>query len=297
MTGIFLIIGACFLWALDALIRYPLVGKGFSAVSLVFIEHTMLAVLSAYLFFSNISKLKQNKFKPIWYFFIIGGVGSALATVAFTRAFVFVNPSLVIILQKFQPVVAIVLARIVLKETMSKQFLGWALICLIGALMISFSDLQSVFNLSSNVIWQDNAVKGYLLIAVSIFGWGAATVFGKKLSLIGFNEKEIMSNRFVFGFLALLPLLPQMEFDKVLITDGIFKIAVMVMISGVLAMYLYYQGLKRVSARACALAELFFPFAAVVVNWIFLDATLNSLQIMGGLVLLLGSLIIQVKKY
>ena len=88
MTGIFLIIGACFLWALDALIRYPLVGKGFSAVSLVFIEHTMLAVLSAYLFFSNISKLKQNKFKPIWYFFIIGGVGSALATVAFTRAFV-----------------------------------------------------------------------------------------------------------------------------------------------------------------------------------------------------------------
>lgn len=297
MTGIFLIIGACFLWGLDALIRYPLVEKGFSAVSLVFIEHTMLAFLSGYLFFSNISKLKQNKFKPIWYFFVIGGVGSALATVAFTRAFVFVNPSLVIILQKFQPVVAIVLARVVLNETMSKQFFGWAMVCLVGALMISFSDLQSVFNLSSDVIWQDNAVKGYLLIAVSVFGWGAATVFGKKLTLSGFDEKEIMSNRFVFGFLALLPLLPQMEFDKVLISDGIFKIAVMVMISGVLAMYLYYQGLKRVTARACALAELFFPFAAVVVNWIFLDATLNGLQIMGGLVLLLGSSVIQVKKY
>jgi drug/metabolite transporter (DMT)-like permease len=297
VTGIFLIIGACFLWGLDALIRYPLVEKGFSAVSLVFIEHTMLAFLSGYLFFSNISKLKQNKFKPIWYFFVIGGVGSALATVAFTRAFVFVNPSLVIILQKFQPVVAIVLARVVLNETMSKQFFVWAMVCLVGALMISFSDLQSVFSLSSDVIWQDNAVKGYLLIAVSVFGWGAATVFGKKLSLSGFDEKEIMSNRFVFGFLALLPLLPQMEFDKVLISDGIFKIAVMVMISGVLAMYLYYQGLKRVTARACALAELFFPFAAVVVNWIFLDATLNGLQIMGGLVLLLGSSIIQVKKY
>lgn len=297
MTGIFLIIGACFLWGLDALIRYPLVEKGFSAVSLVFIEHTMLAFLSGYLFFSNISKLKQNKFKPIWYFFVIGGVGSALATVAFTRAFVFVNPSLVIILQKFQPVVAIVLARVVLNETMSKQFFGWAMVCLVGALMISFSDLQSVFNLNSDVIWQDNAVKGYLLIAVSVFGWGAATVFGKKLTLSGFDEKEIMSNRFVFGFLALLPLLPQMEFDKVLISDGIFKIAVMVMISGVLAMYLYYQGLKRVTARACALAELFFPFAAVVVNWIFLDATLNGLQIMGGLVLLLGSSVIQVKKY
>ena len=71
-----------------------------------------------------------------------------------------------------------------------RQFLGWALICLIGALMISFSDLQSVFNLSSNVIWQDNAVKGYLLIAVSIFGWGAATVFGKNYLLLALTRKR-----------------------------------------------------------------------------------------------------------
>lgn len=297
MSGIFLIIGACFLWALDALIRYPLVGQGFSAITLVFIEHSILAILSIYVFTLSLPKLKTHKFKPIWYFFVLGGIGSALATVAFTRAFSFINPSLVIVLQKFQPVVAIMLARVVLSEKISKAFFGWAIVCLIGALMISYSDLQNVLNLSTNKIFKDESFKGYLLVAISVFGWGAATVFGKKLSSIGFNEKEIMANRFVFGFFALLPLIGQMDFNKTLIGDGIFKIAVMVMISGVLAMYLYYQGLKRISARACSLTELFFPFAAVVVNWIFLDATLNPMQIMGGVVLLIGSSIIQIKNY
>jgi hypothetical protein len=48
---------------------------------------------------------------------VIGGVGSAIATVAFTESFQFLNPSLVILLQKMQPVVAITLAAIVLALT------------------------------------------------------------------------------------------------------------------------------------------------------------------------------------
>jgi drug/metabolite transporter (DMT)-like permease len=297
VSGIFLIIGACFLWALDALIRYPLVAKGFSAVTLVFIEHGILTVLSFYIFITGISKLRSNKFKPLFYFMILGGVGSALATVAFTRAFVFINPSLVIILQKFQPLVVIFLARFFLRENISKPFFAWSFICILGAILISFSDLQNVLNLSGSELWEDKSFQGYLLVAISVIGWGTATVLGKKLSLSGFNEKEIMANRFTFGFLALIPLYPYMVFDQPLINESIYKLIVMVLISGVLAMYLFYQGLKRVSARACALAELFFPFCAVIVNWIFLDATLTISQMTGGLILLVGSSVIQLKKY
>ena len=71
----------------------------------------------------------------------------------------------------------------------------------------------------------------------------------------------------------------------------------MVLVSGLLAMYLYYQGLRRIPARLCTLAEMFFPLMAVIVNWIFLGASLSIVQISGAIILVAGSLIIQIKQY
>jgi drug/metabolite transporter (DMT)-like permease len=48
--------------------------------------------------------------------------------------------------------------------------------------------------------------------------------------------------------------------------DTYGKVTLMVLVSGLLAMYIYYQGLRKISARACTLAEMFFPFMAVIVN-------------------------------
>jgi drug/metabolite transporter (DMT)-like permease len=62
-------------------------------------------------------------------------------------------------------------------------------------------------------------------------------------------------------------------------------------------MWLYYQGLKKISAKSTAIAEMFFPFFAVIVNWIFLEKQLTEIQLIGGGILILGSLVIQLKKY
>ena len=106
-----------------------------------------------------------------------------------------------------------------------------------------------------------------------------------------------MAGRFVMGFICLLPF--------VFLSESIFshnievygKVSLMVLVSGLLAMYLYYQGLRKLSARACSLTEMFFPFMAVLVNWLFLGASLSPVQLVGGGILLLGSLVIQLKRY
>jgi drug/metabolite transporter (DMT)-like permease len=79
--------------------------------------------------------------------------------------------------------------------------------------------------------------------------------------------------------------------------EDYLKILIMVIISGALAMWLYYQGLNRISAKTTAIAEMFFPFFAIIVNWIFLGKQLNDWQLLGGAILIIGSLIIQLKKY
>lgn len=293
MLGIFWIVLASFLWATDALIRYPLTGSGLSATTIVFYEHLFLTLIFLPFLFKHRERFFKTTISEIFYFLIIGGIGSAFSTIAFTKAFTLINPSLVILLQKFQPIVAILLARVVLGETLNNKFIFWAGICIVGAVLISYRDLMIAF---SGDLFSSTAFMGYGLVAFSVIGWGASTVFGKKLSE-NYTHQELMCGRFLTAFVCILPLLSSPEAKLNIDMLSIGKIALMVLLSGLLAMFFYYKGLKKISAKTCALAELFFPFAAVLINWIFLGQSLTELQLAGGALLLIGSSIVQINHY
>jgi drug/metabolite transporter (DMT)-like permease len=300
MAGTFLVILACLCWALDTLIRYPLVGRGIHPVNVVFYEHIVLVALFSIGLITSIKKIGELKISDFFCFLFIGGVGSAIATVAFTESFQYLNPSLVILLQKFQPIVVIILASVILKEQIQKPFLIWALVCLVGGLLVSSPDIQRFYDLVVNdfdKVTSDVAVKGYGLVGISILGWGGATVFGKRLTMNGFETKQIMAGRFLAGLIVLIPFV---KWNRSLILpqgEDYLRIIVMVIISGAMAMCLYYQGIKRLSAKTTAIAEMFFPFFAIILNWFFLGKQLTELQLFGGVILIMGSLIIQLKKY
>lgn len=300
MAGTLLVILACLLWGMDTLIRYPLVERGINPVTIVFYEHCILSLIFSLGLIPNIKRLGEIKLVDLLSFFIVGGFGSAIATVAFTESFQFLNPSLVILLQKLQPIVVILLASMILKEEIQKPFVIWAAVCLLGGLLVSSPDIERFYHLILNdvgAVTSDVALKGYGLVGISILGWGAATVFGKRLSMAGFEPKSIMAGRFLTGLLMLIPFV---QWDRRMILpsgEDYLKILVMVIISGALAMWFYYQGLKRLSAKTTAVAEMFFPFFAIIVNWIFLGKQLTELQLLGGAILIFGSLVIQLKKY
>ena len=300
MAGTFLVILACLFWGLDTLIRYPLVERGINPITIVFFEHILLTTFFSLSLIPSIKRIGELKLADVFSFLVIGGLGSAVATVAFTEAFQYLNPSLVILLQKLQPLVAIILSAIVLKEEIHKQFLVWAFICMVGGLLISSPDIIRFYTLITSdysTVTSDVALRGYALVGISILGWGATTVFGKRLSMVGYDTKSIMGGRFLIGLLVLVPFVKWNESLSLPQSEDYVRILIMVLISGALAMWLYYKGLERLSARTTAIAEMFFPFFAIVVNWFFLGKQLNDWQLLGGGILIIGSLIIQIKKY
>ncbi len=296
MSGVFFVIAACLLWALDTLFRYPLLGEGISAERIVFHEHLLLTLIFLPVIYKNRDRIWKAQFNHIVYFAFIGGLGSAVGTLAFTKAFSLINPSLVILLQKLQPIVAILLARILLKEELKGKFMLWAIVCLIGGGLISYDDILPVLSIQDGLV-NSKAMQGYALTLLAVVSWGSATVFGKKLSSSGYSETEIMSGRFFMGLMFLIPLIATGEIT--LITNNMVRVKVlaMVFISGILGMFLYYKGLKKITARSCALAEMFFPFCAVGINWVFLNQSLSLVEMIGGGLLLLGSTVIQLKHY
>ena len=303
MTGIFLIFSACILWALDTLVRYPLLFSGVSPWSIVWFEHLFLVLVMLY-WLKPMWRNRTFDKRSLLAFLVVGGLGSAVSTVAFTNAFSLINPSVVILIQKLQPLVAVTLAAVLLKERVDRGFIFWLGICLLGSLMIAAGDLMPALNPSS---WggreSRDLLLGYGCTLIAVVGWGAATVFGKQLSNRGFSTTDLMSGRFLVGFLVLTPvawlLASPMEVTGLQMPlqfigdeptfNALTLIAVMELISGLGGMGFYYLGMKKLPARTCAIAEMFFPVAAVVINWLVLGQALTSLQIAGAVVLLWGS--------
>lgn len=299
MSGILFIIFACSLWALDTLIRYPLVEGGIDPVVIVFLEHALLGVVFLPRLLQGIPRAGDLRVGDVTSFLVIGGLGSAYATVCFTQAFAFLNPSLVILLQKFQPVVAITLAALILREPIPKPFLAWGAVSLLGAILVSAPDIQKVWallQLDPARLASDAAVKGYSLVGISVLCWGAATVFGKKLSMAGFEPSGILAGRFLTGLIALVFFVPWNQ--QLIFADATnyLKIAIIATASGV-ALFSYYQGMKRLPAKLVSIVELFFPLMAVVMNWFFLGKSLTEIQLVGGALLVVGAFVLQFKKY
>lgn len=306
MTGITLIFTACLLWALDTLIRYPLLFSGLSSWSIVWLEHLILVAVMIYWIMPMVrtGRLLQGNLTG---FLVIGGLGSALGTVAFTQAFALINPSVVILIQKLQPLIAISLASLMLGERINRRFIVWLSVCLFGSLLIAAGDLLPALNADAWIAgdtWQ--LMLGYGCTLLAVLGWGAATVYGKKLSLKGLTTTELMSGRFLVGFLILTPFVMMLSSPSELISSHStlnflgndvsaavpIWILIMVLVSGLGGMSVYYLGMRRIPARVCAVAEMFFPIAAVLINWIFLGKTLTPLQLVGASILLAGSVMV-----
>ncbi len=301
MLGILFIIVAGLLWAVDTLIRYPLLGQGITPERVVFIEHLFLALIFLPIVIKSYKEVWETKLSSFFYFFVIGVGGSAIGTLAFTKAFGMINPSLVILLQKLQPVIAISLSSLILGEKIKKEFIPWAFFCLIGGLLISSQDIfPGAANLDFKIpAFSARSIDGYLFALLAVLCWAASTVFGKKLTTQGFDEIKIMGGRFIFGFIFMtfyvFSYQPQKVFDQNFMVYG--KIFIMVLLAGIGGMYFYYRGLKQISARVCALAEMFFPLSAVTINWIFLGTKLTMMQMIGAVILLISSSVIQIKQY
>jgi len=207
MNGILLIGGACLLWALDTLFRYPLLFSGTSAWTIVWLEHAMLLICMLWWL---VPLLKQRRIdsSALIGFLIIGGMGSALGTVAFTQAFSLINPSVVILIQKLQPIVAVSLAALILREPINSRFLRWFALCLLGSFLIAWPDLKQAFSRESWGGRESNTLLwGYGCTLFAVLAWGASTVFGKRLGNRGFTPTELMAGRFTAGFVVLTPLL------------------------------------------------------------------------------------------
>src|SRR3989344_1743416 len=279
--GPWLVTIAALLWAVDAPFRKFLTGD-LPSSTIVLMEHILIAVLVLVFLFKYLPELKNLQWKEWLAVIFIGLGGSALATVFFTQSFHYLNPSVAILLQKLQPLLAIGLAVWFLGEKLSKKFWLWAIVAILGAYLVSFPGLNP-----TGFTWNNNTLGVLLALGAALF-WGGSTVFGRYV-LNTASFQMMTSLRFltalVFLFLMNIYYGTLGEVAAATSKDW-FYVFMTAIIAGFVSLLIYYYGLRSTKASVATLCELSFPVGAVLVNWKFLGETLSGMQIVGGLILL-----------
>lgn len=284
----FLVFVAAMLWATDAPLRVN-VTKDLPSTFIVFIEHAFSLIILIPFLIKAISKLKTQTFKTWLVLIGIGAGSSALALILFTESFHYLNPSAAILLQKLQPFIAIILAHLFLKEKYGKWFWYLASLAVLGGYLISFPSL--VPKVFAGEVWDPKFI-GILLAAGAALLWALGTILGR-VALKNFTWQEVTALRFLFGFIFLAI---WNTLDGTLTTVGDVTrldwlyLLIMSLVSGAVGLLLYYRGLQDTKASIATIAELGFVVSAVLVNFIFIDAKLLPLQIVGMIIVLIAVL-------
>ncbi|MDD5071407.1 MAG: EamA family transporter [Patescibacteria group bacterium] len=279
---------AAFFWSLDGVFIRP---KFYSlpAGLVVFLEHFLgFLILAPFLFFgwSKVKMLRKKDWGAIFWVSIFGGL---LGTLMITKAFFAavggeVTFATVVILQKLQPVFALIMARLILGEKLSRRFYFWAVAAIVSAYFLAFGKT----GLSPGELDFFHQAAWFALLAA--FAFGSSTVFGKRIV----NHLDFKSTAALrFGLTSLL------AFLLIFFNGDLFKIGevgalywkllgVIVFTSGAGAMFIYYFGLKRITASAAAICELFWPLSAVLLDYLLNKNILNNIQIIASAFLLLA---------
>ena len=281
------VVCAALLWSADGFLRQEL--YSISSFLVVTLEHAFGALLFLPFLIKTwpeIKKLGQRGWISVLWISICGGI---LGTYFYTKALSYIDYidlSVVVLLQKLQPIFAISLAAIILKEKLTQRFIGLALVAMLGAYLVTFGT-------TSIADWDDKTLIAALLATLAAFSWGSSTVLGKHaLNRLPFTAVTALRLSLTAVFALIIFTVTSDGFGTLDLTTHQWRnLVIIVMSTGSVALFIYYFGLKHMQASHATVYELTWPLSAVFLDWIIRGHMLGFAQIIGA-ILLLGSMIL-----
>jgi len=286
------IVLAAILWSLDGLLRRQL--YSLPPATLVLLEH-MIGVLIVLPLVPKVWHEYKKMTKKDWLvMFIITIFASVLGTIFYTAALAKVNYisySVVVLLQQTQPIFAIALAVILLKEKLTKRYMALAGIGLTSAYFLAFPQFKP------SLISQSGELSAAILAIGAAIFWGSGTVLGKLiLKTLSFKAAAILRFALAIPIAFLVSILIGQTFplSAVTPTQWLYLLGI-ALSSGMVAFLIYYKGLQRTQAKIATFAELTWPVSAAIIGYVFLKERLTTIQTIAGIILLADILILSLK--
>jgi drug/metabolite transporter (DMT)-like permease len=280
-NGPILIIIAALLWAFDGIIRRFL--YTLPPITIIFFEHIIgLVILTPFVWKKVRSEIIPKK--QMWLLVLIALLSGLLGTLWFTTALLkvhFISFSVVFLLQKLQPIFAITSASIFLKEKLDKRYIKYAVLALIAAFFVTFK------NGYVDIHTGEGTIIAALYALGAAFAWGTSTTFSK-MALAKVSHGVSTFYRFLFTSIIALALIFVFGYGSTLsaptpVQFGLFGL--IAVSTGLVALLIYYKGLKKTPVHISTILELTFPFIAIFIDMTLYHTVLSISQWIAAFVL------------
>lgn len=285
---------AAIMWGFDGVVLTPRL-YNLDVGFVVFMLHLIPFLLMNIFMFKQYSLINQFTTKDLFIFFSIALTGGALGTLSIVKALFLVNfehLSVVVLLQKLQPIFAVLLAAIFLKEKLTTRFVMWGVLAIIAGYTLTFE-----FNLPT-VSTDRNTILAAVFALIAALCFGSSTVLSK-MGLKNYNFKTMTFFRYGFTtIIMLLYVLSTQKFQQfTLVTNNNWIFLILIgLTTGSGAIFLYYFGLRRVNAITSIIVELIFPISAIIFDYFFNDSKLSIVQWISAFLMILAIIKISYKR-
>lgn len=293
-TGAMAICVAATLWGLDGVVLTPRL-YSLNIGLVVFIFHALPFLLMNLFMYKEYKHIRSFTKTDVLMFFLLSLFGGAVGTLAIVKALFLVNfkaLTIVVLLQKLQPVFAITLAALLLGEKLKRNFLLWSALAISAGYFLTFG-LQ-LPNLQTH--GQTALAAAFSLLAA--FAFGSSTVFSKKV-LQKFSFFTATFYRYAFTSVIMLLFVLSAGTLRYIPEISGFQWLIFVIIgvtTGSGAIFLYYFGLTRIRAMLATICELCFPVSAILFDYLVNNRVLSLVQWISAGILIFAILKLSLEK-
>jgi len=283
---------AATLWASDAYFRNQLV-QHLSSTQIVVAEDALITLFLLPVLIRSRHELRLLGARGWTAVGIIAAGAQALATILFTASFSIAAQHQLFaetfVLQQTQPLIAIVLAWIVLGERRRPWFWPAAAVAIVAVYMVVFASDP----LSPVSALQNGRIEVGLLALGAAVLWASGTVLGRfALSSISFWSMTALRFTLALPVLVIVVLVQSGfgGFGHYRLSDFVPNLLAIAIVPGLLALLLYYRALSKTPASLATIGEMAYPVAATLIAtapppWGF-HQPLYPAQVLGTLLLL-----------
>jgi len=258
---------AATLWASDAYFRNQLV-QHLSATQIVVAEDALITIFLLPVLIRSRHELRLLGARGWTAVGVIAAGAQALATILFTASFAIAAQHQLFaetfVLQQTQPLIAIVLAWIVLGERRKPWFWPAAAVAIVAVYMVVFASDP----LSPVSALQNGRIEVGLLALGAAVLWASGTVLGRfALGSISFWSMTALRFTLALPVLVVIVLVQSGVggFGHYRVSDFVPNLLAIAIVPGLLALLLYYRALSKTPASLATIAEMAYPVAATLI--------------------------------
>jgi drug/metabolite transporter, DME family len=260
---------AATLWASDAYFRNQLV-QHLSATQIVVAEDALITLFLLPVLIRSRHELRLLGARGWTAVGIIAAGAQALATILFTASFSIAAQhglfAETVVLQQTQPLIAIVLAWIVLRERRRPWFWPAAAVAIAAVYMVVFANDP----LSPISALQNGRIEVGLLALGAAVLWASGTVLGR-FALGSISFWSMTALRFTLALPVLVIIVLAQSglggFGHYRVSDFVPNLLAIAIVPGLLALLLYYRALSKTPASLATIAEMAYPVAFTLIAW------------------------------